>query len=492
MAIKSVAAGPVKEGSLHKWFSGSKSKDGKGGWVNVKTGGTCASDEPGEGTPKCVSSSKRASMSKAERESASRRKKAADPNQQSKSGAAKPTYVSTDKKKVKKESIENQITESDKKGKGSGTKDACYHKVKSRYSVWPSAYASGALVKCRKVGAANWGNSKKEGYEYADEGLVDGVKNIFNNLKNKIKQNSDARKKYNQTNPGGNITKSQYQNQVNTGTTNTNVMDSVEPKSYDDFMEACWKGYEKKGMKTMFGKRYPNCVKKTKKEEVEIEEGRMSSSNDMQSKMYADKNKSGKKMSDDEIKKEKGGSDFLARIKAAKEKMKKEETQNEGSSYGIYKGDGKPKGAMANFGDDKKKKKPKTYEEFQQECWKTHKKVGMKMKGGKLVPDCRPKNEEVEILDEKKSPAWQRKAGKSESGGLNAKGVASYRAANPGSKLKTAVTTKPSKLKKGSKSANRRKSFCARMTGMKKRLTSAKTARDPDSRINKALRKWNC
>ena len=95
-------------------------------------------------------------------------------------------------------------------------------------------------------------------------------------------------------------------------------------------------------------------------------------------------------------------------------------------------------------------------------------------------------------IDEAKSPAWQRKAGKSESGGLNAKGVASYRAANPGSKLKTAVTTKPSKLKKGSKSANRRKSFCARMKGMKKRLTSAKTARDPDSRINKSLRKWNC
>ena len=80
----------------------------------------------------------------------------------------------------------------------------------------------------------------------------------------------------------------------------------------------------------------------------------------------------------------------------------------------------------------------------------------------------------------------------SASGGLTAKGVRRYRAANPGSKLKTAVTTKPSRLKKGSKSAKRRKSFCARMKGMKKRLTSAKTARDPNSRINKALRKWNC
>lgn len=91
-----------------------------------------------------------------------------------------------------------------------------------------------------------------------------------------------------------------------------------------------------------------------------------------------------------------------------------------------------------------------------------------------------------------KSPAWQRSEGKNPSGGLNAKGVASYRRENPGSKLKTAVTTKPSKLKKGSKAAKRRKSFCARMKGMKKRRTSAKTAKDPNSRINKSLRKWNC
>lgn len=88
--------------------------------------------------------------------------------------------------------------------------------------------------------------------------------------------------------------------------------------------------------------------------------------------------------------------------------------------------------------------------------------------------------------------AWRRKEGKNPEGGLNAKGIASYRRENPGSKLQMAVTTKPSKLKPGSKAANRRKSFCARMGGMKKRLTSAKTANDPDSRINKALRKWNC
>tara|TARA_R110000851_G_scaffold333001_1_gene510744 strand:- start:48 stop:533 length:486 start_codon:yes stop_codon:yes gene_type:complete len=81
---------------------------------------------------------------------------------------------------------------------------------------------------------------------------------------------------------------------------------------------------------------------------------------------------------------------------------------------------------------------------------------------------------------------------KSKSGGLTAKGVKRYRRANPGSKLKTAVTTKPSKLKKGSKKAKRRKSFCARMCGMKKKRTGAKGKRDPKSRINKSLRKWNC
>ena len=281
----------IKEGNLHKWFSGSKSKDGKKGWVNVTTGGTCASDKPGEGTPKCVSSSKRASMTKAERESASRRKKKADPGQQSKSGAAKPTYVRTDAKKKMKESLSwqqfsekcwdgytqkgmkkkgkrvvpNCVKEEDKKGKGSGSKDACYHKVKASAKVWPSAYASGRLVQCRKKGASNYGNSKKEEFEgWADNAILE------------------------------------------------------------------------------------------------------------------------------------------------------------------------------------------------------------------------------------KTAAWTRKAGKNPEGGLNQKGVDSYRRENPGSKLKTAVTTKPSKLKKGSKSANRRKSFCARMSGMKKKLTSAKTANDPDSRINKSLRKWNC
>ena len=87
---------------------------------------------------------------------------------------------------------------------------------------------------------------------------------------------------------------------------------------------------------------------------------------------------------------------------------------------------------------------------------------------------------------------WQKVNRQDKTDGLSKKAVKAYRRENPGSKLKTAVTKDPKKLKKGSKDAKRRLSFCRRMKGMKKRLTSAKTARDPDSRINKALRRWNC
>ncbi len=87
---------------------------------------------------------------------------------------------------------------------------------------------------------------------------------------------------------------------------------------------------------------------------------------------------------------------------------------------------------------------------------------------------------------------WQKVNRQDKTDGLSKKAVKAYRRENPGSKLKTAVTKDPKKLKKGSKDAKRRLSFCRRMKGMKKKLTSAKTRRDPDSRINKALRRWNC
>ena len=99
----------------------------------------------------------------------------------------------------------------------------------------------------------------------------------------------------------------------------------------------------------------------------------------------------------------------------------------------------------------------------------------------KPIPEGHKVKADGELVSE--SEAWTRKEGQNKSGGLNEKGRKSYERANPGSDLKA-----PSK-KKGNK---RRSSFCARMKGMKKKLTSAKTARDPDSRINKSLRAWNC
>jgi putative hemolysin len=130
----------------------------------------------------------------------------------------------------------------------------------------------------------------------------------------------------------------------------------------------------------------------------------------------------------------------------------------------------------------------KTFKEFLEEmenpCWKGYKAYGVKKKGGKTVPNC----VKEETLEEK-SAAWQRKEGKNPEGGLNKKGIASYRKEHPGSKLSLAVTTPPSKLKKGSKAANRRKSFCARMGGMPGPM---KDEKGRPTRKALSLRKWNC
>ena len=365
------------EGNLHKWFKGSKSKDGKGGWVNVVTGGTCASDEPGEGTPKCVSSSKRASMTKAERLSASRRKKKADPNQQSKSGAAKPTYVSTDKKKVKKESY---------------IPEEGYDHIKDRIAM-----AGGDPSSKKKKDATT-------------------IKKDYKDYKREIKGDTDYQKK----------------------------------------------------MRKKYGGRLPSAL-----ELVRAKYGKGA---------IMDEYVAEKKVRRDEYGDIVGGPPISKKQKAKNlAKNEKDEKITHSNSYQPDMSMVEAKDLTGNF--DKGKKPIK---------------VNLKDLVNKAKNNPKNKNlgvkppTDTEDVTEAKSAAWQRKAGKSESGGLNAKGVASYRAANPGSKLKTAVTTKPSKLKKGSKSSKRRLSFCRRMKGMKKKLTSAKTARDPDSRINKSLRKWNC
>jgi len=167
-----------------------------------------------------------------------------------------------------------------------------------------------------------------------------------------------------------------------------------------------------------------------------------------------------------------------------------------------------------------------TAERLDAKCWSGMHKAGTKIKGGVRVNNCVPNESITEDLDADQqfdliedmvmelaeahgvdadeiwedfesvddhelfeTAAWRRSAGKSKKGGLNAKGVASYRREHPGSKLQMAVTTKPSKLKPGSKAAKRRKSFCARMGGVKGPM---KKPNGKPTRKALALRKWNC
>jgi len=100
----------------------------------------------------------------------------------------------------------NNLNESDKKGSGSGKKDACYKKVKASASVWPSAYASGRLVQCRKKGAANYGNSKKESVTFKDfciEASAAWQRKEGKNKKGGL--NEKGRKSYERENPGSDL-----------------------------------------------------------------------------------------------------------------------------------------------------------------------------------------------------------------------------------------------------------------------------------------------
>jgi hypothetical protein len=108
--------------------------------------------------------------------------------------------------------------------------------------------------------------------------------------------------------------------------------------------------------------------------------------------------------------------------------------------------------------------------------------------GYKSVPGKKPYEPGSCVKEEEIAEDWQKVNKADRTDGLSQKAVNAYRRENPGSKLQTAVTEKNPKGKR----AARRKSFCSRMSGMKKRLTNPENARDPDSPINKALRRWNC
>jgi len=418
-------------GSLHKWFKGSKSVDGKPGWVEVISGEPCAreEDDDEDETPKCVSSDKRASMTKAERISAQRRKSIADPYQPKKYGAAKPTYVSTDKPKMNEET--------DKKGKGSGKKDACYTKVKSRYDVWPSAYASGALVKCRKVGAANWGN-KSESIDLTSKDYlsktIEMVRYCAKCEKDETRDECKYGPKYwDMFSTPSSLSSNQMKFSI------AQVHPANESKEYKQIKEdhkEIQSGKEKDDEGYMARSEFDTIMKAVSLLRKNIKKGNQQLPAWVQSKITK-------------------ATDY---IDTASDYLDSDETN------------------------------------VDEACWDGYTAKGMKKKGKKMVPNCVPVTNSYTPKPFSKfmieaSAAWQRKEGKNSEGGLNAAGVASYRAQNPGSKLQTAVTTKPSKLKPGSKDAKRRKSFCARMGGMPGPM---KDEKGRPTRKALSLKKWNC
>jgi hypothetical protein len=332
-------------------------------------------------------------MTKDEIKYAVAKKRREDKNQPKKKNAAKPTRVATYKEK-------NMNEEKDIKGKSSGKKDACYHKVKARYDVWPSAYASGALVKCRKVGADNWGK-KSVDEEFSQE--------FKNKPENREWGTKELAKNFAETTPG-----QKY----------------PPPPMFP--------------MNPLFEKK----MKFVRKKDIEEGTGTSISSNSELNVPYT-------LPATDGIGPETGNR-YASNIYGM---------SGTGSSLGIgYSPFGIPVAESIQ---------KKTLKQIREASDKGIGLLGTVEKSGS--------NETVE-------EDWQKVNRQDKTDGLSQKAVNAYRRENPGSKLKTAVTEKNPKGKR----AKRRLSFCRRMTGMKKRLTSAKTARDPDSRINKALRRWNC
>jgi hypothetical protein len=387
----------VNEEGLRDWFGKSKSKGGKPGWVDVVDGDACAREEGETATPKCVSSEKRASMSKAERLAAQAAKRREDPNQPQKSGSAKPTMVRTDRK-TRNEEMDLQEVK-DKPGKGSGKKDACYNKVKSRYSVWPSAYASGALVKCRKVGADNWGTKSE---------AVEMIRYCPACKKNEMQQECKMGPAY-------------------------------------------WSMYSQPVMLSTNQMKYNIATVHPANEEKDHEYSMARSE--------------------------------LSTIIAAAKRLKKKVGKGEGSLEAWVQS---KITKAADYIDTAADYVDSGQGKVDEACWDGYKQEGMKKKGKKLVPNC--VKEQYSNWREELTEDWQKVNRQDKTDGLSQKAVDAYRRENPGSKLQTAVTEKNPKGKR----ADRRANFCRRMKGMKSKLTSARTARDPDSRINKALRRWNC
>ena len=491
---------------LHDWFSKSKSSDGKKGWVQLggKWAGKPCARQPGQtSTPKCGSSKMKRALSKDEEESARRRKNIQDPNQPQKTGGARPTNVRT-------EEMELQEVK-DKPSKGSGKKDACYNKVKSRYDVWPSAYASGALVKCRKVGAANWG-TKSEATMHEEERYcplcnkretrsecsygekawdkVSVKDEEYSMVRSELKTVMDAAKRLNAKvqNGEGNLeawvqskitkaadyldTAADY---INSGEMEEETLvDKIKNEVLD---EKCWTGYKRKKGTAKFAP--GSCVKA---ENVTIE--------DAEGNTFAEVVDL---IKPEPIKGFKSQVNEATRMQAQTGNVVAVTLSWRGKYYSLKMFFPQTKlPSRKDINDEIQKVYPGSNLIYHSvsEIQPGHPLIqAFGPQGGstaKIGPNrnyVKPMGEEVEIDED-----WQKVNRQDKTDGLSQKAVNAYRRENPGSKLQTAVTEKNPTGKR----EQRRKNFCSRMSGMKKRLTSTETARDPDSRINKALRRWNC
>ena len=263
---------------------------------------------------------------------------------------------------------------------------------------------------------------------------------------------------------------------------------SVTKESVETINEACWKGYEQKGMKTMFGKRYPNCVKKTKNESVEhINEAekdacyhKVKARYDVWPSAYASGalvkcRKVGAKNWGNSSNESTDLDDAILKSFFSEKAYddKKDHTMD-------------PKSHVKKEGPDKfcvyhqNGKKVKTFDNK-----KDAESYAVKNHDDLMNPKKDDKKKEVSEA----SAAWQKSSGKNKEGGLNEKGRKSYERENPGSDLKAPVSSEQAKKSKGGKAAKRRKSFCARMGGMKGAM---KDEKGRPTRKALALRKWDC
>ena len=490
---------------LHDWFNKSKSSDGKKGWVQLggKWAGKPCARQPGQTSiPKCGSSKMKRALSKDEEEAARRRKNIQDPNQPQKTGGAKPTNVRT-------EEMDLQEVK-DKPGKSSGKKDACYHKVKSRYDVWPSAYASGALVKCHKVGAANWGTKSEEtmheeerycplcdkretrsecsyggkawdkvsvkDQEYSMvRSELETLMNAAQRIKAKVGKGEGSLEAWVQSK----ITKAA--DYIDTAADYIASGEMQEEKIVDKIMDEmkCWPGYKKKGTQELFGKKYNRCVKA---EDVTIEDADGNTFAEVVDLIKPEPIKGFKSQVDEATRLQAQTGNVIAvtlswrgkyysmkmffpQLKTPSRKEINDELQK------VY-----PGSVVVYHSVSEIQPGQPLIQAFGPQG-------GSAAKPGPSKNYVKAMGEDVEIDED-----WQSVNRKDKTAGLSQKAVDAYRRENPGSKLQTAVTEKnPS-----GKRAKRRASFCRRMKGMKSKLTSTKTARDPDSNINKALRRWNC